>query len=215
DDVHFADVNAIGKVHVNEADHLAEARPNFVAGFDRLEMNSELAFTNAGDAAAGIDTAFRRGEGMAADIGGENFDVPGVGKGNGVGYGDGDRIGLFAGGTARAPDAERAGGLPELFDVQFGQDAFFKTFKDTGIAEERSFLREQGFQQCLKLKIGFANGAKQVGAAGMALACHVLAHTSGEESLARFVEPDACAPLNKHADLAKYVFSQTHWAALA
>jgi hypothetical protein len=67
----------------------------------------------------------------------------------------------------------------------------------------------------LKLKIGFANGAKQIGAAGMALACHVLAHTSGEESLARLVEPDACALLNQHADFAQFVFSQTHWAALA
>src|SRR5215470_658421 len=49
----------------------------------------------------------------------------------------------------------------------------------------------------------------------MASARHVLAHTSAEEPLARFVEPDARALLNQHADFAQFVFSQTHWVALA
>src|SRR5882724_1730737 len=49
----------------------------------------------------------------------------------------------------------------------------------------------------------------------MALTNHVFAHTSGEESLARFVKPDACALLNQHADFTQFVFVQTHLAALA
>src|SRR5437773_5529682 len=49
----------------------------------------------------------------------------------------------------------------------------------------------------------------------MALTNHVFAHTSGEESLARFVEPDACALLDQHADFTQFMFVQTHLAALA
>jgi hypothetical protein len=48
----------------------------------------------------------------------------------------------------------------------------------------------------------------------VALLGHVLAHTSREEPLARFVEPDACALLDQHADFAQFVFGQAHWAAL-
>jgi len=65
------------------------------------------------------------------------------------------------------------------------------------------------------MEISLINGAKKIDAAGMALTSHVFAHTSGEESLARFVEPDACALLDQHADFTQFVFVQTHLAALA
>jgi hypothetical protein len=43
---------------------------------------------------------------------------------------------------------------------------------------------------------------------------HVLAHTRGEKSLARLIEPDASALLNQHADFTQFMFRQTHLAAL-
>jgi hypothetical protein len=99
--------------------------------------------------------------------------------------------------------------------VQLGENALFKGFENARVAEKRSFLSEQGFEQRLKFEAGFADGTQQVGAAGETLARHVLAHTSGEEPLSRFVEPDARALLNQHADFTQFVFGQTHWPALA
>src|SRR5262249_1044943 len=74
---------------------------------------------------------------------------------------------------------------------------------------------QQGFQQSLKFKVGLANGAEQISAAVVTPARHVFAHTGGKKPLSRFVKPDARAFLNQHADFTQFVFSQTHWVALA
>src|SRR5215471_19012719 len=94
--------------------------------------------------------------------------------------------------------------------MELREDALLERFEHAGVAEKRGLLREQRFQEFLKLEIGFADGAKQIRPASMAFARHVLTHTRGKEPLPRFVEPDACSLLNQHADFAQFVFGQTH-----
>ena len=98
--------------------------------------------------------------------------------------------------------------------MQFGENALFERLEDAGIAEEGGFLGQQRFQQLLEVEIGLLDGAQEIDAAGVSRPGHVLAHTGGKESLARFVEADACPFLDQHADFTQFVFVQAQWAAL-
>jgi hypothetical protein len=45
--VHLADINAVVQVHVNEIDHPAKARADFLAAFHWLKMHGDLAIVDA------------------------------------------------------------------------------------------------------------------------------------------------------------------------
>ena len=89
-DVHFPDVNTIGQVHLNKINHFAQALANLLAAFHGLKMSGVLPFADAGKAAAGVNSSVSRDERIPTDIGGKNFDIPGLGEGNGVRNADGD-----------------------------------------------------------------------------------------------------------------------------
>ena len=119
--IHTADVDGRSEIHLRETDNFAEAWLHLmaVAGMARRKMRGELAFTDAGDAAAGIDAAFGGFQCLTADIGSEDFHFPRIGERKRVKNGDSDGVRLFSSGAASAPDAQGAGIAPELFDVQF------------------------------------------------------------------------------------------------
>src|SRR4029077_6769733 len=78
DDVHLSDVNAVAEIHLNKIDHLAKPRTDLLTTFSWLKMSGELPFADARDAAAGIHPAFSNGQGLAAYVGRENLDTPGL-----------------------------------------------------------------------------------------------------------------------------------------
>ena len=119
DDVHFSDVHAVAQIHLNEINHLAETRTNLLTAVRGLKMSGELLFADACDAATGVDASFGNGQGVAANVGSENLNIPSLREGNGVGDGNCDGVGLFATRTTGTPDAKRPRILPELSNVEF------------------------------------------------------------------------------------------------
>src|SRR5256712_7497600 len=107
DDVHFSDVNAVAQIHLNEINHLAKTGTNLLTAFRGLKMSGELLFADACDAAAGVDASFGNCKRVAADVGSENFDIPGLREGNSVGDGNCDGVGFFPSGTTGTPNAKR------------------------------------------------------------------------------------------------------------
>ena len=182
---------------------------------NRREMCRELPFAYACDGPPGIRGAFGDIERQPTDVRRQNFDVPCIRKGQRVRDSDGDRIRLFARRTAGAPDSQRPRILPEFLDVQFRQDALFESFVHAGIAKKRRLLREQSLEQRLVVRRRLSHCAQKLRAAFVTLRLHVLAHTRGEESLARLVERDSRAFVNEHADLAQLVLAQTDLVSLA
>src|SRR5438552_10219421 len=136
DDVHFSDVNAVAQIHLNEINHLAKTGTNLLTAFRGLKMTGELLFADASDAATGVDASFGNGKRLAADVGSENLDIPSLREGNSVGDGNCDGVGLFPSRTTGTPNAKRPRILPELSNVEFGQNALFERLEDTWIAEE-------------------------------------------------------------------------------
>src|SRR5438876_2414521 len=207
--VHLADVDGIGKIHLDEINHFVNSWPYLMCASNRREMCRELPFAYACDGPPGIRGAFGDIERLPTDVRRQNFDVPCIRKGQRVRDSDGDRIRLFARRTAGAPDSQRPRILPEFLDVQFRQDALFESFVHAGIAKKRRLLREQSLEQRLVVRRRLSHCAQKLRAAFVTLRLHVLAHTRGEESLARLVERDSRAFVNEHADLTQLVLGQT------
>ena len=172
-------------------------------------MCRELPFAYACDGPPGIGGAFRDIQRLPTDVRRENFDVPRIRKGERVRDSDSDRIRLFTRRTAGAPDSQRPRILPEFLYMQFRQNALFERFIHARVTKERGLLGEQPFEQRLIIWRRFPHRAQQFGAAFVTLRQHVLAHTRGKESLARLVERDSRAFMNKHADLTQLVLGQT------
>src|SRR5262245_37136939 len=74
--VHFAHINDVVQIHVNEIHHLAETGANFIAAIGLLEVGCELAFVDTGDAASRVNASFGGAKRVAADVGGQNFYAP-------------------------------------------------------------------------------------------------------------------------------------------
>ena len=155
-------------------------------------MIGELLLVHAGDASPRVNSALSMLQRVPPNVGGQDFHVPRVRKGQGIRDSNGDRIRLFARRAARAPDAQRPRVLPEFLHVQFRQDALFKSFVDSGIAKKTGFLGQQSFEQRLVLHVGFAHAAQQVGSTLEALGAQVFPHTRGEKPLTRFIEANPC-----------------------
>src|SRR5205823_6369512 len=177
---------------------------------NRSEMCRELPFAYACDGPPGIRGAFRDIQLLPTDVRRQNFDVPRIRKGECVRDSDGDRIRLFTRRTAGAPDSQRPRVLPEFFYVQLGQNALFERLVHARVPKERGLLGVQPFEQRLIIRRCLPHGAQEFRAAFMTLRLHVLAHTRREESLARLVERDARAFMNKNADLTHLVLVNTY-----
>ena len=172
-------------------------------------MSGKLFFADAGNAASRVDAAFGVLQRVAADVGRQNLHVPSVGKRKRVGDGDGDRIRLFAGGTTRAPDAQRARILPELLRRATPAAPASRTPRKHPDSErtkspESAASSSRASYSTLVLRMS----AQEFRAARKLLGDDVLAHTSREKSLARFVETNACPLFDQHADLTQFVFAQ-------
>src|ERR1019366_7403452 len=63
--------------------------------------------------------------------------------------------------------------------------------------------------------VSLARGAQEIGAAFESPSLQVFTHTGNQESLARFVETNACTLFNQHADLAQLVLTKFELCYLA
>src|SRR5215469_8019746 len=68
-------------------------------------------------------------------------------------------------------------------------------------------VEQPALQKRLVLHIGLAHAAQQIGSALKPFCAQVLAHTSGEEPLARFIETNPGPLFDQHADLTQFVFA--------
>jgi len=129
-------------------------------------------------------------------------------KGQRIRDSDSDRIRLFARRTAGAPDSQRRGFFQNFFTCSSGRMRFSNASYTPGYRKNVS-PGEQPFEQRLIIRRRLPHRAQEFRAAFVTLCQHVLAHTRGKESLARLVERDSRAFMNKHADLAQLVLGQT------
>src|SRR5581483_608237 len=129
-------VHRRSEIHLHELDHFPDARPHVMTVLRGSKMRDELPFVDSSDASPGIDPALRVLQRLPPDIRRKNLDIPRVRIGQSVRDGDGDRIGLLARGTSRAPHAQDSRVLPEFLYVQFRQYALFESFINLRIAEK-------------------------------------------------------------------------------
>src|SRR6185437_8904491 len=201
DAVDFADIHGFDKVHLCEGDHSANARLHLKSSFGIIEMGFNLAERDILEAALGIDAAFGVPQGAAADIRGENFNLPRLREFERVDDCDRHGIRFLAGGTACAPNAQRPGIFPKLSFLHFGEDAFLERFKNSWIAKEGGLLGKQPLEQRLVLDARAAHVRQQIGSAGQALFLEIFPQTSGKKSLARRIEQNCRAVLDQGANL--------------
>src|SRR5215469_8765889 len=138
--VHAANVDWRSKIHLRKANDFAEPGFYLLTAVYRAEMRDKLTLGHTRNASTGVNAAFGGLEGLPAYVSGEDFDFPGISKGERVKYGDRDGIGLFPSRATSAPDAQCARIPPELLDVKLGQNMFLESFKDRWITEKSGFL---------------------------------------------------------------------------
>src|SRR6476469_610962 len=149
---------------------------------------------------------------VAAYVGGQNVNVPRVGKLNCVGHSHCDAVGFLAGSASGAPDAERTRAFPELFHVQVWQDLLLQRFKKRRIAKEGGLLRQESLKQRIIFNVGILDQADQVSTVRQLPGLNVFNHASREEAFARIVKMDSRTRLNQAAYLAQFVFANGHYA---
>src|SRR5690242_2232689 len=209
--VKLAHVDHLGKIHRRERYKVTDRRSHRKPpGAHGGEVLLTLLRVNRLEIAGCINAQFRMVQCSAADIRGKYVDIPCLGKLERISYSHCDAVGLFSCGASCTPDAERARVFPKLARVQFGENLLVQGFKSGRVTVKRCFLSQEPLQKRVVLYVGSCNQADEVRTVSNPARLRMLAHTAGEEALARRVKQDSRSRFNQPSNFAQFVFADDH-----
>jgi hypothetical protein len=141
DEVHAREGRVLDHVVRGEHHHLADVGDDLVAARALQEVAREAVGRDVGDRLFAVDGAGRELDRAAMDVRGEDLHGPVAVLLGELGEQDGERVGLFAGGAARHPDAQRGITRPTLH--QLGQHLVLEHLERLFVAEEARHADEQ------------------------------------------------------------------------
>src|ERR1700678_3012543 len=145
-----------------------------------------------------------------ADIRSQHFHFPGFAEFQRFAQRNRDRIGLFAGGAARAPDPQHPRILPKHALFNFRHNPLFQGFVHRGITKKRSFLGQQLFQQRFVLDAGALDVPQQIGATRQMFFFDEIQQPGREKTFARRIEQNRRALFDQRANLIEFGLAEPY-----